>query len=130
MIAREKKFVWKGVQHTVKFPSVGQIIDIESLKQALTTNRYGAMATSLVKSMTTALDLVDAIAFFQVMCPVVGASLPASYTEISDPKLAFEISSTYRKDIAPWFNEIMNELNGITREVAEEDADKDDRGNK
>lgn len=124
MIERTKKFNWKGAAHTVKFPNVGQIIEIESLKQALTLNRYGAMAVSGVRSAATALDLVDAISFFQVMCPEIGKSLPNSYTAIDDPELAANISAVYRQDIAPWFNRILNQLNGITSEVDGEPTEK------
>ncbi len=124
MIEREKKIVWKGSQYTVKFPNVGQTIDIESLKQALTTNRYGAMAMSNVRSMVVALDLVDAISFIQVMCPEIGRTLPnnISYTNIDDPVLAAELSSLYRNQIATWYNEILNQLQGIT---SDNSADKE-----
>jgi hypothetical protein len=124
MIEREKKIVFKGGQYTIKFPNVGQTIDIESLKQALTNNRYGAMAMSNVRSMVIALDLVDAISFVQVMCPEISRTLPKniSYTNIDDPILASELSTLYRNQIAPWYNEILNQLQGITRDNS---ADKE-----
>ena len=47
MIEREKKFKVGERTFVVKFPNVGQIIDMESLKQALTNNRYGQMAANI-----------------------------------------------------------------------------------
>ena len=51
MIQRVKKFNIGEKSFTVSFPNVGQIIDVESLKQALTGGRYGVMASSGVASM-------------------------------------------------------------------------------
>jgi len=69
---RQKTFKIGERQFVAKFPNVGQIIDLESFKQALTNNRYGQMAMSGIASMYFALDLVDAIAFYSVIVPEVG----------------------------------------------------------
>ena len=50
-IERQKKFTINGATFIAKFPNVGQLIDLESFKQALTSNRYGQMAASGVASM-------------------------------------------------------------------------------
>lgn len=50
MIERQKKFSIGEKTFTAQFPNVGQLIDLESLKQALTNNRYGVMAASGVAS--------------------------------------------------------------------------------
>ena len=75
MIERQKKFKIGEHQFIANFPNVGQLIDMESLKQALTNNRYGVMAQSGVASMYDALDMVDAIAFLQVVVPDVARYL-------------------------------------------------------
>lgn len=125
MIARTKQITYKGTSYVVKFPNVGQTIDIEALKQALTANRYGAMAASGVRSMSVALDLVDSIAFLNVMCPEIGRTLPQTntYTSIDDPVLAAELSALYREQIAPWYNDILNQLQGIGDNAADKAAD-------
>ena len=75
MIERQKRFKIGEHQFIANFPNVGQLIDMESLKQALTNNRYGVMAQSGVASMYDALDMVDAIAFLQVVVPDVARYL-------------------------------------------------------
>ena len=110
MIEREKKFNIGEKSFTVKFPNVGQMIDIESLKQALTSNRYGVMVSSGVKSMYLALDIVDTIAFFQVCIPSLGKFYNITnfanvqYDEIKD------MVDTYINQIKPWYDEVLKEL--------------------
>lgn len=120
MIQRQKKIVIDGKGFVVNFPNVGQIIDLESLKQALTNNRYGAMAASGIASMYYALDMVDAIAFFQVCVPNVGKYYNIrNYTSI-DPNEIRELMNVYKNDIKPWFDEIMYELKGVVTDVDNE----------
>ena len=57
---RTKKFTIGSKSFVAKFPNVGQIIDIDSMKQALSSNRYGNMAASGVVSAYFALDLISA----------------------------------------------------------------------
>ena len=68
---RTKKFTIGSKSFVAKFPNVGQIIDIDSMKQALSSNRYGNMAASGVVSAYFALDIIDAISFFMIVCPEV-----------------------------------------------------------
>ena len=68
-LQRQKKFTIGEKTFIANFPNIGQIIDLESLKQAITSNRYGQMAASGIASMYYALDLVDAIAFYQIVVP-------------------------------------------------------------
>lgn len=113
MIEREHAFNFKGEKLTAKFPNVGQLIDMESLKQGLTANRYGTMAASGVKSMYFALDLVDAIVFLQVMCPRVGRIMEVkNFTEMN-PIDAKELITVYKEQILPWYSEVLNELYSI-----------------
>ncbi len=111
MIARQHSFEFKGEKIVVNFPTVGQLIDMESMKQLLTGNRYAAMASSNLKSMNFSLNLVDAIVFFQVMSPKVKRMIEIDdYTKL-DPIIAKELVEIYQKDIfAPWYYEILKEL--------------------
>lgn len=112
-IERQKKFIINGLTFIAKFPNVGQLIDLESFKQALTSNRYGQMAASGVVSMYQALDLVDAIAFFQVVVPEVGKRFDINnYTQMNLDEIK-HIVDAYQKEIKPWFDKTMSELKGI-----------------
>ena len=119
MIEREKKFKVGERTFIVKFPNVGQIIDMESLKQALTNNRYGQMAASAVVSMYYALDLVDTIAFFQVCVPEAKRYFDVNdYTALS-PERMDAFMEAYRTEIKPWYDRTMKELRGIKAEEEE-----------
>lgn len=113
MIERVKKFNIGKKSFVVEFPNVGQLIDLESLKQALTSNRYGVMAASGVASMYYALDMVDAIAFFQVCVPEVAKYYNIkNYTSLEPEKIS-DLVKVYQDEIRPWFDNIMNELKNV-----------------
>lgn len=113
-IERQKKFNIGEKQFVAKFPNVGQIIDLESFKQALTNNRYGQMASSGIASMYNALDLVDAIAFFQVVVPEVAKYYDIrNYTLLQVDKIK-ELLDAYQTQIKPWYDKTMLELRGIS----------------
>lgn len=110
---RTKSFKIGEHSFTAKFPNVGQLIDLESYKQSLTNGRYGQMAASGIRSQYYALDLIDAIVFFQVVVPEVGKYFDISnYASISLEK-AKPLIEVYQTEIRPWFESTMNELKGI-----------------
>lgn len=96
------------------FPNVGQIIDMESLKQALSGNRYGAMSASGVKTMYDALDLIDAIAFFKICTPTVLVMFDIEDV-INKPLDEFrELRKVYLSTIRPWYEKTLKQLNEAT----------------
>jgi ABC-type enterochelin transport system permease subunit len=109
-IQREIKFNIGERNFIAKFPNVGQMIDMESLKQALTNNRYGTMSASGVKSMYMVLDLVDAIAFFQVCVPSVGKYFDIkNYANLQLDEVK-DIVQSYLLQIKPWFDVLVKQL--------------------
>lgn len=126
-LQRQKKFTIGNKSFIANFPNVGQIIDLESMKQALTDSRYGQMAASGVASMYYALDLVDAIAFYHVVIPEVAKYYDIkNYASMEVDKIK-DLLDAYQKDIRPWFSETMNELKGLTpgddgTDIAEKNA--------
>lgn len=106
----QKACEFRGEKLIVKFPNVGQLLDMESMKQSLTSNRYGTMATSGVKSMYFALDLVDAIVFIQVLCPKVKRMLEIDNYTLMSPLAAKELIKFYKEEILPWYSEVSKEL--------------------
>jgi len=107
---KEMKFDLGGKSYTVKFPNVGKIIDMESLKQAMTANKYGSMSASGVQSMYYALDLVDAIVFFKVNMPKLVKDFEVEDLTQSDASEVGELVEVYKKQIFPWYTEIMKNL--------------------
>lgn len=116
---RTKNFKIGERSFIAKFPNVGQLIDLESYKQSLTNGRYGQMAPSGIRSQYYALDLIDAIVFFQVVTPEVGKYFDISnYANISLEK-AKPLIEVYQTEIRPWFESTMNELKGIAADENE-----------
>lgn len=114
MIERQKKIVYKNESYIINFPTVGKMIDSESLKQSLTSNRYGSMTASGVKTMYEALDLVDAVVFFSINCPRIKKVFSAS--ELTDLQFdeGAELVKIYKEQILPWYNETLKELYNIS----------------
>lgn len=119
MIEREITVEYNGKKFQIKFPNVGQLIDIESLKNGLTGGKYGSLAASGVKSMYFVLDIVDTIAFLTVMCPKLKNFITEEdgdkldYTSMK-PETVKKLVDLYKKQILPWFNNIMQQLYSAT----------------
>ena len=114
MIEREHKITIGERTFIISFPNVGQIITLESTKQALTDNRYGQMAASGVASMYYALDLVDTIAFFQVCgTEVLKYFNIRNAASVSPDKLEMFVK-VYSEQVKPWFDKTFAELRGLS----------------
>ena len=125
-LQRQKKFTIGEKVFIANFPNIGQIIDLESLKQALTGNRYGQMASSGIVSMYYALDLVDAIAFYQIVVPEVAKYYDIrNYASLSVDK-SKALVEAYQQQIKPWFDETLNELKGIATDGGTTNTEKND----
>ena len=119
MIERSKKITIGEKSFIVNFPNVGQMIDIESMKQSLTGNRYGSMASSGIASMYLALDIVDTIAFLTICVPDIAKYYNITdYSSLSSDKINTYVT-VYKEQILPWYNKILMELRGITNDSEE-----------
>jgi hypothetical protein len=126
MIEREITISYNGKKFQVKFPNVGQLIDIESLKNALTGGKYGSFAASGVKSMYFILDIVDTIAFLTVMCPKLKNFITEEedgidYTQMK-PETVKALVNVYKEQILPWYSKIMGQLySSATNDTTEQE---------
>lgn len=126
MIEREITISYNNKKFQVKFPNVGQLIDIESLKNALTGGKYGSFAASGVKSMYFILDIVDTIAFLTVMCPKLKNFITEEedgidYTQMK-PETVKTLVTVYKEQILPWYSKIMGQLySSATNDTAEQE---------
>lgn len=125
------KIELEGSTYEVKFPNVGQMIDIENLKQLLSENTYQSLLYSNVKSAFVACKLIEAIAIFRTLVPDLAKDLKvAKYTDI-DPFVAKKILNCYIKTIEPWYNEILSELyadieeNQVPEKIKDEELRED-----
>lgn len=126
MIEREITISYNDKKFQVKFPNVGQLIDIESLKNALTGGKYGSFAASGVKSMYFILDIVDTIAFLTVMCPKLKNFITEEEDEIDytqmKPETVKTLLTVYKEQILPWYSKIMGQLySSATNDTTEQE---------
>ena len=107
---RSKSTMFRGVKVIVKFPNVGQMIDIEALKQAYTSNRYGVMAVAGVKTTNLALDYVDAISFIQTCVPHIKRMVEIKDYSSMDAMTACELIKYWKEEVEPWYAKCLQEL--------------------
>lgn len=96
--------------YTVSFPSVGQMMEIEAMKFALTNNSYTALKTTGLKSSIYVCDLVDTISFLTVMVPELKKDLKVSSFSELEPAKAKIFLMAYKSTIQPWYLNIFNQL--------------------
>ena len=105
-----------GKDFMVKYPNVGQVLDIESLKSALTNGAYGDLVRMNTVASNQALDIADTIATFSVLIPDIKELIEVkTYTEL-DPFVAKKLVNAYKKQFFPWYNEINKELQNFGNE--------------
>jgi len=91
------------ISQSVYFPNIGQYLDIESLKLSLSANNYNQLLSAGTVGAIWALDIVDAVAHLQVLCPGLGRDLSFnSYLDIPIQK-ANQIVSVYKDQFLPWY---------------------------
>lgn len=128
MIDRQIVISYGGKTFTIKFPNVGQLIDIESLKNVLTGSKYGSFAASGIKSMYFILDVVDTISFLSVMCPklkrfITDEEDDVDYTQMK-PESIKELIDLYKKEILPWYSEMLEQLYKSSNETIKSETDR------
>lgn len=102
---------FKGIgEFPVKMPNVGQFMEIENLKIALTNGLYGEMVKQNTKLSNMNLDIVDSIANFRVLIPELKELSKITNFSEMDIFTAKSLAVVYKKQFAPWLNEIINEL--------------------
>jgi hypothetical protein len=110
MVSNQKLINFKGNDYIVKFPNVGQLMDIENIKMSLTNGKYVEMAISVLKIHIFQLDMIDAISYFSILCPEMKTNLGIKNWRDLDASLAKEITSVYKKQFIPWFKPILDDL--------------------
>jgi hypothetical protein len=111
MLQEEVKFVVKGHEYTIKYPTVGQYYNIEALKQSLGRGNYNMMLQSPLRSVQDALDMIDIEATLTIMCPDLIKDLKVPITEL-DVRDFVAVKDAYIKQVAPFFKSINDALHG------------------
>lgn len=117
MESQEKKMPSKEIQirigendYTVKFPTNGQLIDIEKRKVNMTDGTHRSLLLGQA-SAQQAYILVEAIATFSVLIPQLDTDLNVKSLMDLDPMQSKSMVNEYIKKFYPWFNEWMDIIN-------------------
>lgn len=106
------KVVIKDNSYEVKFPLVGQFLDIEMLKASLSKGQYGTMFKSGTVDSIYALDMIDTEAYLTVLIPELldrgdekGDLKVKSFRELGIKDM-LELKDIFKKQILPFIDEI------------------------
>jgi len=110
MLKKSTRVKIENAEYDVKFPTVGQMLDIENMKMSLTDNNYSMLLRSGLKTSFFATELVDAIAHFWILIPELRNDLTVKHYSDLDPFLAKKLVKVFRKQFSPWYDVLMDEL--------------------
>jgi hypothetical protein len=98
-------FSVKGNNYSIKVPTMGNLIDIESSKQELSKGQYQQMIMTDIKSQWNAIELIEAIANLRVLCPELLKDLKVRDISEIDAIDSKELVKAYKEQFVPWYNE-------------------------
>lgn len=105
---------------TVKFPNVGQLMDIESMKMALTNGQYALMIESGTQLATFQLDIADAVSYLSVLVPDLKKEYGVKNWGALEAKQGKQLVNIYKKQFLPWFKPMMDELTKVDTDESSE----------
>ena len=114
-------------RYTVEYPTVGQMIDIESMKLVLSKGKYTEMILSGTKWMSRALNHIDMIAYFSILCPKLLIDLKVDFRQLSVED-SHDLVTVYQEQFLPWWNDYERVLaqkeSGTSDEVEESSSEQ------
>lgn len=122
-LERAKVIKLSGNTYTLKYPTIGQVVDIETWKLTISKGKYLQMVgAGNLKAMEEALDYVDMCSYFLVLCPDLIRDAKVDLTSL-DTLDSVEIMDVYKTQFVPWWN---NYLKAVRPEKKEEKKEDDE----
>ena len=118
LLQKEISFELKGNTYSIKFPNVGQILDIEVLKSSLAKGFYSSMQATLNRDSQFALDVVDCQAYLTVLCPQLMKDLKVPFQELQIEEV-IEIRSIFVDKILPFIKQWRDIIANIGKEKSD-----------
>lgn len=124
---RTLKITLQGNDYQISFPTVGQIIEIESRKISLSNDNYRGLVKSSSVGAVLALDLIDSIATFSILIPSLREDLNYNSFADLDPMNAQEVIVVYKRVFLPWYTKWVEALKVRSEELSKiyEEPNKD-----
>lgn len=110
MVTQQKLITFRNGSYTANWPKIGQMMEIEGFKLAITNNRYADMYLSGMKMNAFLLDVADTAAHFSVLLPDLGKDLKITNWREVDSDLMKELVTVYKEQFHPWYKELYDKL--------------------
>lgn len=107
-------------EYLVKYPNVGQQLDIENLKNLLSNGQYASYAAVGSKTSTQLLDLIDAVSYFSILIPELKEKLSVKNFTTIDPVFQKKLSKSFLNFHSNFILKVEEE---ISKELSEEDEE-------
>lgn len=105
-------------EYLVKYPNVGQQLEIENLKNLLSDGKYSQYAQVGSKTSTQLLDLIDAVSYFHTLIPELKEKLSVKNFTSIDPVFQKKLSKAFMNFYSNFILKVEEE---ISKELSEED---------
>lgn len=111
-------------EYKIKFPTVGEMMDIEAFKMSYTNGKYIDYTFSVLKNHLFILDTADALAYFSVLIPELKSDLGIkNWKQIPHETLSI-ILKAYKKEFVPWYTPIVKDLYNFDASEDEQPKEK------
>lgn len=118
-----------GNDYEVKFPTNGQLIDIETYKTILGKGANNSLYSNGDISSTMAFITIDMVATFTHLIPDLKKDLQGVKSILDlNPLQSKELRRIYLREYLPWYNDWMDYINQDTKEEEEEVEYEEDEG--
>ena len=118
-LERIKKFVFKGEEYQIEFPTVGEYIDIENQKLIQSNGQWVNLLKNQTVSALRSIQIIECVSILMILCPKLFANMKVtSYKEI-DAIDFLELLTLYNKEINPWYSEWFKQFNDVILGVNE-----------
>lgn len=118
-LERIKKFIFKGEEYQIEFPTVGEYIDIENQKLIQSNGQWVNLLKNQTVSALRSIQIIECVSILMILCPKLFTNMKVtSYKEI-DAIDFLALLTLYTKEINPWYAEWFKQFNDIILGVNE-----------
>lgn len=115
-----------GNSYTLNKPTMGQILDIQTMKAQITRGSYGQIVRNMDELGIMSLDIVDMISIIHSLCPQVLDDMKVENWDQLDPFDMMDIYKGYVETVLPWYQQYTKDLTkvwkGITDSLIKDDG--------
>lgn len=110
-LSKTIKIKIKGNEYEIKFPNNGQLIDIETMKQALSKGSMDSLLISRNAQSNLVYVTIEMISTFTILIPQLIEDLRVDNLLDLDPIETRELRRIYVEDYHAWYTKWMKDIN-------------------